>query len=112
MVGGIVAAVVVVAGVVSVAVVFLFVGALYISQRKMIMFSLLFCPILPVGGDFSGMSGVGIGVCCIFWLVGFMAVFVMLSVIVKFLGVIQIWLRSMQVPYMLPFAKLNESVCY
>ena len=43
-------------------------------------------------GDCSGLGDGGIGACYICWLVGLIAVVVMLSVIVKFVGMLQIWL--------------------
>ena len=66
---------------------------------------------MPVG-DCSGLDDGGIGAFYICWLVGLMAVVLMLAVIVKFVGVLQIWLRSIHMFSMLPIPVLMELICF
>ena len=63
-------------------------------------------------GDCSGLDDGGIGACYICWLVGLMAVVLMLAVIVKFVGVLQIWFRSINMFSMLPITVLMELLCF
>ena len=62
------------------------------------------------GGDCSGLDDGGIGACYICWLVGLMTVVLMPAVIVKLLGVLQIWLRSIHMFGMLPITILMVMV--
>ena len=64
------------------------------------------------GGDCSGLDDGCIGACYICWLVGLMAVVSMLEAIVKFVGVPQIWLRSIHMCCMLPITILMELLCW
>ena len=60
------------------------------------------------GEDFSGLDGDFY----IFWLVRLMAVVLILEVIGIFLGVSQIWLRSIHMSCRMPITKLMELQCW
>ena len=60
------------------------------------------------GLDGNGLDDVGIGACYFFWLVGLMAVVLILAVITKFVRVLQIWLRSIHVFCIFPITILME----
>ena len=87
-------------------------GSLIDKSKKIasvwIVAFVLFVPV----GDCSGFDDGGIGACYTFWLVGLMAVVSMLVVLVKFVGVLQIWLRSIHMSCILPITILMKLICW